>query len=104
MNKYTLVLITLMAANGSVSAKQSAVSDPYVAPYEQTIPASITSNKNNKSNNGNHQCGGNNGNGGGNNCVVDVPAPVPVPAALWLMGSGLIGLMGVVRSKKSSKL
>jgi hypothetical protein len=27
--------------------------------------------------------------------------PVPVPAALWLFGSGLIGLAGVARRKKS---
>jgi len=26
-------------------------------------------------------------------------APVPVPAALWLFGSGLIGLVGIVRRK-----
>ena len=27
--------------------------------------------------------------------------PVPVPAAVWLFGSGLIGLVGVARRKKS---
>ena len=32
--------------------------------------------------------------------VVDVN-PVPVPAAVWLFGSGLIGLVGVARRKKS---
>jgi hypothetical protein len=26
--------------------------------------------------------------------------PVPVPAAVWLFGSGLIGLVGVARRKK----
>lgn len=31
--------------------------------------------------------------GGGN------PTPVPVPAALWLLGSGLLGLMGISRQK-----
>ena len=30
------------------------------------------------------------------------PAPVPVPAAVWLFGSGLIGLAGVARRKKNS--
>ena len=29
------------------------------------------------------------------------PAPVPVPAAAWLFGSGLIGLMAVIRRKRS---
>jgi hypothetical protein len=28
-------------------------------------------------------------------------APVPLPAALWLMGSGLIGLVGAVRRKQA---
>jgi hypothetical protein len=28
-------------------------------------------------------------------------APVPVPAAVWLFGSGLIGLVGIARRKKS---
>ena len=28
-------------------------------------------------------------------------APVPVPAAVWLLGSGLLGLIGVRRKKKS---
>ena len=30
-----------------------------------------------------------------------VASPVPVPAAVWLFGSGLIGLIGVARRKKS---
>lgn len=30
------------------------------------------------------------------------PAAVPVPAAVWLLGSGLIGLVGVARRKKES--
>ncbi|MBT8120578.1 MAG: VPLPA-CTERM sorting domain-containing protein, partial [Gammaproteobacteria bacterium] len=29
------------------------------------------------------------------------PAVVPVPAAAWLFGSGLIGLIGVARRKKA---
>ncbi|MDH5570779.1 MAG: VPLPA-CTERM sorting domain-containing protein [Gammaproteobacteria bacterium] len=32
---------------------------------------------------------------------VITPAAVPVPAAVWLFGSGLIGLLGVVRRRKS---
>jgi len=34
-----------------------------------------------------------------NNLTHDV-SQVPVPAAIWLMGSGLLGLMGVARKKK----
>ena len=30
------------------------------------------------------------------------PAPVPIPAAVWLFGSGLLGLVGVARRKKSA--
>lgn len=54
------------------------------------------------------------GNGGGNlttqfvtNAAADVTvtynytSPVPVPAAVWLFGSGLLGLVGVARHKKS---
>jgi PEP-CTERM motif len=26
--------------------------------------------------------------------------PVPVPAAVWLFGSGLLGLIGIARKKK----
>jgi len=33
------------------------------------------------------------------NMVFD--SPVPVPAAVWLFGSGLIGLIGIARRKKS---
>jgi hypothetical protein len=43
------------------------------------------------------------------NCVADiyfdnasmVVNPVPVPAAVWLFGSGLIGLIGIARRRKS---
>ena len=37
-----------------------------------------------------------------NVCVDDCSAPqVPVPAAVWLFGSGLLGLVGVARRKKA---
>ena len=32
----------------------------------------------------------------------DVPAFVPVPAAVWLFGSGLIGLIGIARRKRAA--
>ena len=32
--------------------------------------------------------------------VVEGVSPVPVPAAVWLFGSGLLGLIGVARRKK----
>jgi hypothetical protein len=31
-------------------------------------------------------------------------APVPVPAAVWLFFSGLVGLIGIARRKKPKKL
>lgn len=31
----------------------------------------------------------------------DAPAGVPVPAAIWLMGSGLLGLMSLTKKKKA---
>lgn len=30
------------------------------------------------------------------------PAPVPVPGAAWLLGSGLIGLVGIARKRKAA--
>lgn len=35
--------------------------------------------------------------------VNNVPSSVPVPAAVWLFGSGLLGLVGVARRKQSLK-
>jgi len=37
-------------------------------------------------------------NGGG---LVFAPSSVPIPAALWLFGSGLLGLIGLARRKKA---
>lgn len=33
---------------------------------------------------------------------ITAPAVIPVPAAVWLLGSGLIGLVGVARRKKAA--
>ena len=38
----------------------------------------------------------------GSSANFDFVAPVPVPAAVWLFGSGLLGLVGVARRKKSA--
>lgn len=32
-------------------------------------------------------------------CGTEPPSPVPVPAAAWLLGSGLIGLLGLARRR-----
>lgn len=34
--------------------------------------------------------------------TADLPAAVPVPAAVWLFGSGLVGLIGMARRKKAA--
>lgn len=41
---------------------------------------------------------------GGNYTIAmaSAPAPVPAPATLWLLGSGLISLVGVVRRRKAA--
>ena len=33
---------------------------------------------------------------------AEAPAPVPVPGSVWLLGSGLLGLMGLKRAKKAT--
>ncbi|MDT8282265.1 MAG: VPLPA-CTERM sorting domain-containing protein [Gammaproteobacteria bacterium] len=38
----------------------------------------------------------------GNTCPTTTTPPVPVPAAVWLFGSGLLGLVGVARRKKAA--
>jgi hypothetical protein len=46
------------------------------------------------------------GNGGSESFVNDPglpPSIVPIPAAAWLLGSGLIGLAGVARRKVSQQ-
>ena len=37
---------------------------------------------------------------GGGDCSMEAVNPVPVPAAAWLFGSGLIGLIGMARRRK----
>lgn len=39
---------------------------------------------------------------GGAYSIAMLASPVPVPAAVWLLGSGLIGLVGVARRKKQA--
>jgi hypothetical protein len=34
--------------------------------------------------------------------IDNVHAAVPVPAAVWLFGSGLLGMIGVARRKKAA--
>lgn len=40
--------------------------------------------------------------GGQQMFVTQMPATVPVPATAWLMGSGLLGLLGVARKRKTA--
>lgn len=35
--------------------------------------------------------------------TIDVAAPVPIPPALWLLGSGLLGMLGVKRRLEGKK-
>jgi hypothetical protein len=34
--------------------------------------------------------------------IINTPSPVPVPAAMWLFGTGLLGLVGFFRNKSAS--
>ena len=34
--------------------------------------------------------------------IAVTPSAIPVPAAVWLFGSGLLGLVGVARRRKSA--
>lgn len=38
--------------------------------------------------------------GNANGYIVEYVAPVPIPGAIWLLGSGLAGLIGARRKKK----
>lgn len=40
------------------------------------------------------------GSSGSNTWISDAPSPVPVPAAVWMFGSGLVALLGVRRRRK----
>jgi len=43
------------------------------------------------------------GDRGFNDIVVEVSlAPIPIPAAAWLFGSGLLGMVGIARRKKTA--
>jgi hypothetical protein len=37
---------------------------------------------------------------GSDNAIVNVLDPVPIPAAIWLFGTGLMGLIGLSKRKK----
>ena len=39
------------------------------------------------------------GNGSKSVRLTYVANPVPIPAAVWLFGSGLLGLIGIIRKK-----
>ena len=35
------------------------------------------------------------------NVLVEPPSAVPIPAAAWLFGSAILGLLGIARRKKA---
>jgi hypothetical protein len=39
---------------------------------------------------------------GGFNTNISAVSAVPVPAAFWLFGSGLLGMIGIARKRKAS--
>jgi hypothetical protein len=34
--------------------------------------------------------------------VIEPPNPIPLPAAVWLFGSGLLGLIGIAIKKRAA--
>ncbi len=87
-DRYAIAIDTLTLSGGNTSQVLSAIVDglnnsgqvplpePLKAPFK--IPASVSDGM----------------------FDIQVAAPVPVPAAIWLLGSGLLGLVGIRRKAK----